>query len=202
MTTTLSRPARQDVRVRVLDAAARNFRERGYAAADLRTIARDAGFTKGAIYSNFGSKPELFCQVCLAHVDAQGESVAAAVEQVLSAPGRGDVVEPLARELASALEGDVDWQITLSEFRALARTDPQVGHAYASLMVTRSERITKVLARLAPMIPLGPEDLRTLATAILGLSNVMALEHATAPDVVDIDLITDVIRRSLKGLLS
>ena len=43
--------ARPDVRAAILASAAQNFQEHGYSGADLRTIARDAGYTKGAIYS-------------------------------------------------------------------------------------------------------------------------------------------------------
>ncbi|MGB6072667.1 MAG: TetR family transcriptional regulator, partial [Rhodococcus sp. (in: high G+C Gram-positive bacteria)] len=50
------RPQRTDVRDRLLAAAADEFTERGYAAAKLTDIADRAGFTKGAVYSNFESK--------------------------------------------------------------------------------------------------------------------------------------------------
>ncbi len=57
---------RDDVR-QILDAAAREFARQGIDAASLEDIAATAGFTKGAVYSNFASKDELV----LALVDAQ-----------------------------------------------------------------------------------------------------------------------------------
>ncbi len=59
-TSTLARPSRADVRERILVAADKVFTAQGYANANLSQIAAEAGFTKGAVYSNFDSKPELF----------------------------------------------------------------------------------------------------------------------------------------------
>lgn len=45
-----------NVRRALLDAAARVFARQGAEGAGLDDVAADAGFTKGAVYSNFGSK--------------------------------------------------------------------------------------------------------------------------------------------------
>jgi AcrR family transcriptional regulator len=68
MPAAVERPHRDEVRSRILAAAAHNFERDGYVGASLRRIATDAGFTKGAVYSNFGSKPDLFGQVCAARL--------------------------------------------------------------------------------------------------------------------------------------
>lgn len=47
----------------LLDAAEQVFIQRGFAGAALEDIADGAGYTRGAIYSHFGSKEELFLQV-------------------------------------------------------------------------------------------------------------------------------------------
>ena len=47
-------------RQRLLDAAARVIAEKGYRGATVDDIAEDAGLTKGAVYSNFQSKEDLF----------------------------------------------------------------------------------------------------------------------------------------------
>ncbi|MFF7556095.1 TetR family transcriptional regulator [Streptomyces olivaceus] len=51
---------RDEVRRRLLAAAAQSFAERGYEDSKLEDIAHTAGFTKGAVYSNFAGKAELF----------------------------------------------------------------------------------------------------------------------------------------------
>ena len=52
--------SRQRTRTAILDAAERAFASRGYRTSTLEDIALAAGFTKGAVYSNFASKAELF----------------------------------------------------------------------------------------------------------------------------------------------
>jgi len=54
-----SRPPRDTVRSDVLAQATVAFEKEGYARASLARIAADADYTKGAIYSSFGSKAEL-----------------------------------------------------------------------------------------------------------------------------------------------
>ncbi len=61
MATRLTREeSRQRTRAAILDAAEAAFSSRGYRASSLDEIALAAGFTKGAVYSNFASKPALF----------------------------------------------------------------------------------------------------------------------------------------------
>jgi len=51
---------RQQTREYLLQAAARVFAERGFHGASLDEVAAAAGFTKGAVYSNFKNKEDLF----------------------------------------------------------------------------------------------------------------------------------------------
>lgn len=58
---------RQDVsamQLRLLDAAASAFVERGYDASSVDDIAADVGVTKGAVYYSYRSKMDLFLGVC------------------------------------------------------------------------------------------------------------------------------------------
>src|SRR5664280_79057 len=59
------RPKREVVRRRLLDAALEVFAEHGFDTANLDQVAAAAGLTKGAIYSNFTSKDDLFYAMML-----------------------------------------------------------------------------------------------------------------------------------------
>ncbi|MCV2393720.1 TetR/AcrR family transcriptional regulator [Actinotalea sp. M2MS4P-6] len=50
----------EETRNQLLEAAARVFAERGYEGASVGDLASAAGYTKGALYSNFGAKEDLF----------------------------------------------------------------------------------------------------------------------------------------------
>ncbi|MDX6506352.1 MAG: hypothetical protein QOG06_996 [Gaiellaceae bacterium] len=54
---------RAQTRQALLDAAAELVAERGFHAASVELIAQRAGYTRGAFYSNFSSKEELFAEL-------------------------------------------------------------------------------------------------------------------------------------------
>lgn len=56
----ISQRAKEAVRVRLLEAAARYFAEHGYEATNVNDVAAAAGVAKGTIYNYFESKDELF----------------------------------------------------------------------------------------------------------------------------------------------
>lgn len=62
------RPTREETRTRLFEAAAEVFAKRGLGAATVEQIARAAGFTRGAFYSNFASKDELLIAMLEDHV--------------------------------------------------------------------------------------------------------------------------------------
>ena len=61
MSKRLSRNERKaQTRAELIDAAARVFARRGYHGTTVDDVAEEAGFTKGAFYSNFESKEDVF----------------------------------------------------------------------------------------------------------------------------------------------
>ena len=60
---------RAQTRLDLLDAAARVFAERGYHGASVDLVAEAAGYTKGAVYSNFDSKEDLFLELLDRRID-------------------------------------------------------------------------------------------------------------------------------------
>ena len=100
-------------RDRVLDAAARLFRERGFGGVGVAELMNEAGLTHGGFYGQFGSKDELKAQACeraaaqtLAHWREAADkhpddALPALLATYLSAshrdnPGRGCLVAALA----------------------------------------------------------------------------------------------------------
>jgi AcrR family transcriptional regulator len=71
---------RQLTRNALIDAAAQLFAEKGFHGAALEEIAEAAGFSRGAIYSNFGSKEELLVAVLDRFNDRQLENFAEAMD--------------------------------------------------------------------------------------------------------------------------
>jgi AcrR family transcriptional regulator len=66
-----------ETRARLLEAAARVYARRGFNVATLDEVAREAGFTKGAVYGHFGSKENLLLALMEEHIARQlGEQIA------------------------------------------------------------------------------------------------------------------------------
>ena len=55
--------SRDQTRQRLLDAAQAVFIQKGFGASSVEDVAADAGYTRGAFYSNFASKAELLLEV-------------------------------------------------------------------------------------------------------------------------------------------
>lgn len=66
---------RQQTRDHLLAAAAQVFAERGFYGASLDDVAAVAGFTKGAVYSNFESKEGLFLALFKANYDREMDAL-------------------------------------------------------------------------------------------------------------------------------
>lgn len=64
-----------ETRRRILDGAAKVFARKGYHGASVGEIAETAGYTTGAVYSNFGGKEELFLELIDAHISTHLEHV-------------------------------------------------------------------------------------------------------------------------------
>src|ERR1700758_4452522 len=116
-------------RVAVLDAARRVFIEKGYAGATLEAIADRAGFSKGVVYSQFGSKPDLFFALLERRIEDRG----AENERIVSDDrGTAGLVE-LLRAASRDSQEEAGWARLLVEFRALAAREPELNSRYAAL---------------------------------------------------------------------
>jgi AcrR family transcriptional regulator len=78
------RPSRDDVRRRLLDAARAALVTHGYGAASVDTITEAAGLSRGALYSNFADKEDLYLTLLDEMEHEQIRSIAALHEHDLS----------------------------------------------------------------------------------------------------------------------
>ncbi|WCC80888.1 TetR/AcrR family transcriptional regulator [Cutibacterium equinum] len=205
MPTAVERPHHDEVRNRILAAATENFERDGYAGASLRRIASDAGFTKGAVYSNFGSKPDLFGQVCAERLASGERDVVDALSPILSSGEDPDeTMRQISKKLTEILLEDAPWQVALAEFRALALRDEEIGAAYAKLQQQRIAQLVESTTQYGALDRIESTEAanpRSLAVVVLSLVNVLALEYSAASAVIDQQVITDVIERSIRGFL-
>src|ERR1700710_2095951 len=120
------RPRREEVRTRILDAAASVVAERGLAAASLDQVAAAAGLTKGGVYSNFASKDELFLALVQEATSRRVTEVTAALA------GASDLDAALAAVSAALAAPDPSVQLLFVEFWQRAVRDPDVRAAFVA----------------------------------------------------------------------
>src|SRR6202020_2624007 len=77
---------RQQTREHLLAAAAQVFAERGFHGASLDEVAAVAGFTKGAVYSNFKNKEGLLLALFKANYDREMDAIRTALNDTETPP--------------------------------------------------------------------------------------------------------------------
>lgn len=174
------RASREDVRRRVLDSARREFAAHGFDGVSLDQIATAAGFSKGAVYSNFATKSELFMALMDESVSARLE---AARDVQLGGPG-DRVARRLGDRLIAEFAGDSDWQLLLIEFWLRAMRDPSAREPFVTYRRHMREAIAEEIER---KFPGGDSELTSMeiATTILALSNGLAIERLLDPGAGD-----------------
>src|SRR5579862_9367638 len=80
-------------RALVLDAARRVFLARGYHAATLEEIAEEAGFSRGAVYSRFESKADMFIALLRDRITARAAQNATVVADLARSGTVADLIE-------------------------------------------------------------------------------------------------------------
>jgi AcrR family transcriptional regulator len=173
----------------LLDAAQRRFFEAGYHATTIDDIADDAGYTKGAVYSTFGSKAGLFLALFDDIVDRRLAATRAIIET--DDPGSQATLQALADQPVE--ERNARFLLLSIEFWVHAAREPALLDAF-------SERYRRLRASLAELAPAdSPLDPQRWALVTLALSNGFALERLIDPEGVPGDLMADVQTRLLGG---
>ncbi|WP_445258662.1 TetR/AcrR family transcriptional regulator [Nocardioides aurantiacus] len=181
------RPPREEVRRALLDAAAQVFARQGVDGASVGDVAAAAGFTKGAVYSNFGSKDDLVAALVEDRVSAYLELGLAAVSDTDAS--LGDKARALGDRLTRAADEQRDWQLLFLELWQRAVRSGTVDGAFAQrrreLHAAVTDAVAAHLDEAGMTPPLPPAE---LATLLIALSNGLALERQVDPAHVPDDL--------------
>lgn len=161
--------------------ARRLFLRDGYHATSLEKVAETAGFSKGAVYSNFGTKDEL-CQVVIDAVRAEQ------VQAIMSAfHGEGSEEDRMAvfEAWAERTIGDPGWTLLEAEFAIHAtRRDPglraQMAEGGRGWVDALRFLIEEELLRRPRELPMPPAE---LAEMLLSLGIGLGLRRAVDPQV-------------------
>jgi AcrR family transcriptional regulator len=177
----------------LLDAALKVFSRRGYHAASVEEIAAEAGFSKGAVYSNFSSKEDLF----LALIDRRFEKDAQEYPGIINFMTE-KLISQKGPDFKESVLQDRTWNILMVEFFLYALRDESSRRQFATrldqLRGVMKENLAALYAELGkkPMIPV-----EELPWSIFSLGVGMILQYFIDPQ----GLPDGVYERSLQHLL-
>ncbi|MEZ3159241.1 helix-turn-helix domain-containing protein [Microbacterium sp. BWT-B31] len=177
--TPLSR-RRESTRRRLLDAAALVFAEVGLDAASVEAICERAGFTRGAFYSNFESKDELFlelaAQVARDRVEAVRARIAELEGTVSIAPANAFAI---VQDVLDVSADDRLGILLMSEIRIRALRDPVLAAAYlaqdAEMRRSVAEIITDIGSAKSLRFRLPADQVARLMLTVWESSSVRAV---------------------------
>ncbi len=180
---------REMTRRHLLAAAAQVFARKGFHGATIDDVAAAAGFTKGAVYSNFKNKEELF----LALIDERSEQQMAVVRAALDEASSLSVEERFdyyTRLTADTLWADPEWQLLFLEFSLYAARNPRARQRLAErYRLDHDVLVPMIEAELARMGAVPPLPVDQLASIFLALFNGIWLRNAIDPDSADDTLV-------------
>lgn len=198
---TRRRPSRGErkaaTRDSLLDAAARVFARSGYHAASVDEVAQEAGFSTGALYSNFEGKEDLFLALLQQMIERQVAEVADAIAE---RPTLTDRARGGADYWTRFLGREPELFQLFMEFWAYAIRNPEVRPRFAL-------RYAEVRAALARLIEDGARELgeeltrpaEEIATAVDALADGFALQKLADPDSVPDELFAESLAMLLEG---
>jgi AcrR family transcriptional regulator len=176
---------RTATRERLIEAATKVVARRGFHAATVDEIAEEAGFSVGALYSNFEGKDDLFLAVFDGHLRWYEERLGAAADT--PDPGR------VFSDWMDALTENPEQLLIFIEFWAYAVRKPKLRRTFAArLAEIRAAMATAIEERAAATgtdLPVPPE---TLALVLLAVGRGLGLEKLADDDAVD-DTVADLI---------
>jgi AcrR family transcriptional regulator len=183
--------SKANTRERLLTAARRVFAQGGYHGATVEQVASEAGFSTGALYSNFDGKEDLFLALMEREIDVHAREIAAAVE------ARHSVAERAtggARQWMTMIEREPELQVLFMEFWAYGVRDPRVRPKVAARFAQMRELLTRLIADGVREFELELElPAEQLALTIDALADGIARQKLTDPDAVPDDLMGRVL---------
>jgi AcrR family transcriptional regulator len=191
----LSRVEQQaQTRARLIAAGAGVFARRGFQAASVEEIAEEAGYSHGAVYSNFAGKDELFLAV---FEDYMGERVRelAETQAVLAEDASLEVrARALADQWMQRLARDRESFVLHMEFITHAERNPELAGRFGSRSAAMREAVSHYIRQYQQETDADlvlPADELALVLRALGIG--LAIESLVSSDAVRSELYGDFV---------
>ena len=183
--------SKANTRERLLGAARSVFASSGFHGASVEEIASRAGFSTGALYSNFDGKEDLFLVLMEREINEHAREIAEAVQ------ARESVAERAAggaRRWMTMIEREPELLLLFTEFWAYGVRDAQVRPKVAARFAQVRELLTRLIADGVREFDLELQmPAEQLAVAIDALADGIARQKLTDPEAVPDELMGKIL---------
>ncbi|RMI30215.1 TetR/AcrR family transcriptional regulator [Nocardia stercoris] len=168
-------------RARLIESATELYLAGGYAATSNDQVAENAGYSRGAVYSNFAGKEQL----ALAVLDRYLDGEVAAVEAALGSGSIDDRLDALEQWMTAAA-AERQWGLLKSELAVASRTSPPLRAALAERDRTLRTAVHTLIDNIIrdaglSWLPVRPEVLTRLVLATAkGVAMDMTVDESSA----------------------
>src|SRR5215218_1311308 len=178
---------REQTRQELLTAAEACFVSRGFHASSVDEVAERAGYTKGAVYSNFTAKEDLFFAVYERRVEQVLTEVAPGLRQA----GLEHAFDSLATATIDRRDRDDGWRAVFFEFWGHVVRHPELRERFAAIHARFLEPLADAVQQLAEdrgqTLP-GDVTASQVVLAWNAMEIGLGLERLTQPQTVDVVL--------------
>ncbi|UUY04904.1 TetR/AcrR family transcriptional regulator [Svornostia abyssi] len=185
----------QETRAALLDAAETCFAARGYDAVSVPEIAKEAGYTTGAVYSNFSGKEELF--LALMERAMGGQAARRAEVVALEDTGEGRLRQ-VARLWIDVVRERPEAMVLIIEFWSYSRRDPALRQRFAERMAQTRAGLA-ALAAMAPPVGADAAPPEEVAMAAYAMAHGLAIHHIADPEGVPIEVVESALLWVFRG---
>jgi AcrR family transcriptional regulator len=188
-----------ETRRRVLTAADRVFTDRGFHAARVEEIAAHAGYTRGAVYSNFKNKDEL----ALAIIEDRITTAKELMEEVAALEASEVSRAQAAGRAFSTLVEQNSWGPLFLEFVTHASRHPDLAQRLRLLYRGLADAIAQVLEASAGQAGIAlPAPSQRVAWIVLAANDGSTLERMIDPERVDAALAGEMFGWIATGMIA
>lgn len=181
-------------RDQIVEAAYQVLAEKGYEAASIKEIAREAGIASGLVHYYFKSKDELLLEVMKTASKRYGEFI----HRLTRGLNQDELPEQLLAAVKQRVDVQPEWYRLRYELFTLAFHSPEMRRCVSELF---DKGRTGICSILQTILENSDEDKRSaLASIMMALSDGLALQKLSDPN-FDLDGAYDLFYQLIKPLL-
>ena len=176
---------RARTREQLLDAAAFVFARKGFAGASVEEIAESAGYSTGALYSNFESKEQLFLELLSARRSRSIARRTTAIAEILDEElaDDADPLDALTRMFVRFADRDSELAPLQAEFWLYAVRNPEAMGVMAEKLEEQLVALERLVAPLMERVGAAPAiPPRAVTSALLGLFQGLVRQRSRRSD--------------------